>query len=62
VLRNARDGPLPPLLMLLTIVTGLVEAASFLRLGRSTRTGRTSCANFSSRRVPSSSCSRSRTA
>ena len=33
VLRDDRDGPLPPLLLLLTVVTGLVDAASFLRLG-----------------------------
>src|SRR6266496_4615506 len=33
VLCDKRDGPLPPLLLLLTIVTGLVDAASFLRLG-----------------------------
>jgi len=32
-LRDDRDGPLPPLLLLLTVVTGLVDAASFLRLG-----------------------------
>src|SRR2546427_12814013 len=31
--RNARDGPLPPLLLLLTVVTGLVDAASYLKLG-----------------------------
>lgn len=28
-----RDGPLPPLMLLLTVVTGLVDAASYLRLG-----------------------------
>jgi uncharacterized membrane protein YoaK (UPF0700 family) len=33
VLRDDRDGPLPPLLLLLTVVTGLVDAASYLRLG-----------------------------
>jgi uncharacterized membrane protein YoaK (UPF0700 family) len=31
--RGARDGPLPPLLLLLTLVTGLVDAASYLKLG-----------------------------
>jgi uncharacterized membrane protein YoaK (UPF0700 family) len=31
--RDARDGPLPPLLLVLTVVTGLVDAASYLRLG-----------------------------
>jgi uncharacterized membrane protein YoaK (UPF0700 family) len=31
--RDSRDGPLPPLLLLLTVVTGLVDAASFLKLG-----------------------------
>jgi uncharacterized membrane protein YoaK (UPF0700 family) len=31
--RDARDGPLPPLLLLLTLVTGLVDAASYLKLG-----------------------------
>src|SRR5882672_11178883 len=31
--RDARDGPLPPLLLLLTVVTGLVDAASYLNLG-----------------------------
>ena len=31
--RASRDGPLPPLLLLLTVVTGLVDAASFLKLG-----------------------------
>ena len=31
--RDARDGPLPPLLLLLTVVTGLVDAASYLKLG-----------------------------
>ena len=31
--RGAPDGPLPPLLLLLTVVTGLVDAASFLNLG-----------------------------
>jgi len=33
-MRDARHGPLPPLLMLLTVVTGLVDAVSFLALGR----------------------------
>jgi uncharacterized membrane protein YoaK (UPF0700 family) len=31
--RDGRDGPLPPLLLLLTVVTGLVDAASYLNLG-----------------------------
>ena len=31
--RDSRDGPLPPLLLLLTVVTGLVDAASYLKLG-----------------------------
>ncbi len=31
--RGSPDGPLPPLLLLLTVVTGLVDAASFLNLG-----------------------------
>ena len=31
--RDSRDGPLPPLLLLLTLVTGLVDAASYLKLG-----------------------------
>src|SRR2546422_11470130 len=31
--RNARDGPLPPLLLALTLVTGLVDATSYLKLG-----------------------------
>jgi uncharacterized membrane protein YoaK (UPF0700 family) len=31
--RDTRDGPLPPLLLLLTVVTGLVDAASYLKLG-----------------------------
>jgi uncharacterized membrane protein YoaK (UPF0700 family) len=31
--RDSRDGPLPQLLLLLTVVTGLVDAASYLRLG-----------------------------
>jgi len=31
--RSSPDGPLPPLLLLLTVVTGLVDAASFLNLG-----------------------------
>ncbi len=31
--RDAPDGPLPPLLLLLTVVTGLVDAASYLKLG-----------------------------
>ncbi len=30
---DARDGQLPPLLLALTVVTGLVDAASFLNLG-----------------------------
>ncbi len=30
---DSDDGPLPPLLLLLTAVTGLVDAASYLRLG-----------------------------
>jgi uncharacterized membrane protein YoaK (UPF0700 family) len=30
---ESRDGPLPALLMLLTIVTGLVDAVSYLQLG-----------------------------
>jgi len=33
-MRDARHGPLPPLLMLLTVVPGLVDAVSFLALGR----------------------------
>jgi uncharacterized membrane protein YoaK (UPF0700 family) len=32
-MRDARHGPLPPLLLLLTVVTGLVDAVSFLALG-----------------------------
>jgi uncharacterized membrane protein YoaK (UPF0700 family) len=31
--RDSRDGPLPPLLLLLTVLTGLVDAASYLKLG-----------------------------
>jgi uncharacterized membrane protein YoaK (UPF0700 family) len=31
--RDARDGPLPPLLLALTLVTGLVDATSYLKLG-----------------------------
>lgn len=31
--RGSRDGPLPPLLLALTVVTGLVDATSYLRLG-----------------------------
>jgi uncharacterized membrane protein YoaK (UPF0700 family) len=31
--RDSADGPLPPLLLLLTVVTGLVDAVSYLRLG-----------------------------
>ena len=31
--RDDRDGPLPPLLLSLTVVTGLVDAASYLKLG-----------------------------
>jgi hypothetical protein len=34
LLSDPRDGPLPPLLLLLTAVTGLVDAVSILRLGR----------------------------
>jgi uncharacterized membrane protein YoaK (UPF0700 family) len=30
---DGRDGPLPPLLLTLTVVTGLVDATSYLRLG-----------------------------
>lgn len=30
----AIDGPLPPLMLMLTVVTGLVDATSYLRLGR----------------------------
>jgi uncharacterized membrane protein YoaK (UPF0700 family) len=30
---DSRDGPLPPLLLTLTVVTGLVDATSFLKLG-----------------------------
>lgn len=29
-----RDGRLPPLMLLLTVVTGLVDAVSYLELGR----------------------------
>ena len=32
--RDPHHGPLPPLLMLLTVVTGLVDAVSYLALGR----------------------------
>ena len=32
--RDSHHGPLPPLLVLLTIVTGLVDAVSYLALGR----------------------------
>jgi uncharacterized membrane protein YoaK (UPF0700 family) len=32
--RDSRDGPLPPLLLALTVVTGLVDATSYLKLGR----------------------------
>lgn len=31
--RDSPDGPLPPLLLALTVVTGLVDATSYLRLG-----------------------------
>ena len=31
--RDGRDGPLPPLLLTLTVVTGLVDATSYLKLG-----------------------------
>lgn len=31
--RDSRDGPLPPLLLTLTVVTGLVDAVSYLKLG-----------------------------
>ena len=31
--RGDRHGPLPPLLLVLTVVTGLVDAVSYLRLG-----------------------------
>ena len=30
---ETRDGPLPPLMLVLTVVTGLVDATSYLRLG-----------------------------
>jgi uncharacterized membrane protein YoaK (UPF0700 family) len=30
---DGRDGPLPPLLLTLTVVTGLVDATSYLKLG-----------------------------
>lgn len=30
---ESRDGPLPPLLLALTLITGLVDATSYLRLG-----------------------------
>src|SRR5205085_657446 len=30
---NSREGPLPPLLLTLTVVTGLVDATSYLKLG-----------------------------
>jgi uncharacterized membrane protein YoaK (UPF0700 family) len=32
--KDSRDGPLPPLLLLMTVVTGFVDAASYLELGR----------------------------
>src|SRR5260370_2735224 len=32
--RGGKDGPLPPLLVALTLVTGLVDAFSYLALGR----------------------------
>jgi uncharacterized membrane protein YoaK (UPF0700 family) len=32
--RDGRDGPLPPLMLMLTVVTGLVDATSYLHLGR----------------------------
>jgi uncharacterized membrane protein YoaK (UPF0700 family) len=31
--QDARHGPLPPLLLVLTVVTGLVDAVSYLKLG-----------------------------
>jgi uncharacterized membrane protein YoaK (UPF0700 family) len=31
--RDSADGPLPPLLLILTVVTGLVDATSYLKLG-----------------------------
>jgi len=31
--RGSKDGPLPPLLLVLTVVTGLVDATSYLKLG-----------------------------
>jgi uncharacterized membrane protein YoaK (UPF0700 family) len=31
--RDSADGPLPPLLLTLTVVTGLVDATSYLKLG-----------------------------
>ena len=32
-MRDPRHGPLPPLLVLLTVITGLVDAVSYLALG-----------------------------
>ena len=32
--KGDRDGPLPPLMLTLTVVTGLVDAVSFLGLGQ----------------------------
>jgi hypothetical protein len=37
LLDDPRHGPLPPLLLALTVVTGLVDAVSILRLGRGLR-------------------------
>ena len=34
LLNDPRHGPLPPLLLMLTVVTGLVDAVSIFRLGR----------------------------
>ena len=44
--RDERHGPLPAMLLALTMVTGLVDAVSYLRLGHtsdSARTGEQRC-------------------
>jgi len=59
---GSRHGPLPPLLLVLTVVTGVVDAASILRLGRvfvANMTGNVVFTGFALARAPGFSLSAS---
>jgi hypothetical protein len=57
--RGSSDGPLPPLLLALTLVTGLVDATSYLKLGHVFVANMTATSSSSGSESPVPAASRS---